>query len=375
MKALMDFIGRGQHQGDLAALALEGRINPDFMRPYVGDDGQTYYTVYTGKDQGDKRKAADFRCYSRDQMKRQGIAHYGTLRRDEWIALDQAVQQACAIRLGGIDDLRSRGLVFNLGNAIGTTVFEWHKIGQAMEAEVSMDPEVRSTKDRVTYSPHYTPIPLIHSDFSISSRTLAASRALGNALDTDSIFEATRVVNEKLESMLFNTDETPTKFAGGYIYSYLDHPSRNQYTISTAWDNASKTGAQILADVQGMIQMSINARHYGPWVLYIPTGYQTAMGNDYQAGYPKTIRARLLELEGLEDIKVIDTLPTAEVVLVEMQPRTVRLIVGMSIQVIQWQVGHQLSPTDFKVVTIQVPQVRDDKNSRCGVTHGAASFS
>jgi len=117
--------------------------------------------------------------------------------------------------------------------------------------------------------------------------------------------------------------------------------------------------------------MSIDARHYGPWMLYIPTAYQTVMGEDYTAGYPKSIRQRILEVEGIKGIKVIDTLPANNVVLVEMQTSTVRLVQGMATQVVQWQVGSSLSPTEYKGLRIAVPQVRVDQSGRSGIVHGS----
>lgn len=373
MIAQMDFFGRGSVQGPLAAyIAQQGRINPAFMRPILGEDGHTYFTVYKG---GDPKKRESYHTYRHDEIRHLGISVYGTLRRDEWKQLDEAVQQAAHIRLGGIQSLIDRGLIYNLTNAMGTTVLEYHSINEAMEAEVSMDPAVRSRKDRPNYNTHYLPIPVIHSDFQISSRALEASRKLGNPLDVDSIQEATRVVNEKLELMLFNTSQTPFAFGGGYIYSYLDHPSRNTGSLTGAWTGL--TGAQIVTDVRNMKQASINDRHYGPWELYIPTAYETVMDMDYDASTPgTTVRERITfnpatkkGISGIEDVKTIDSLPAGNVLLVEMNQRTVRLIRGMGIQVVQWQVGSSLSPTEYKVLTIQVPQVRADQSGKCGIIH------
>jgi hypothetical protein len=214
----------------------------------------------------------------------------------------------------------------------------------------------------------YTPIPIIHADFSINPRTLAASRKMGNPLDVDMVQEATRAVLEKREEMLVGSSTSIT-FGGGSIFTYLTHGDRNQYTLTGAW--TAITGEQILSDVLDMMQMSIADRKYGPWMLYIPTGYQTVLGNNFVSNYPGSIRARLLELEGLKGIKVIDKLPAGNVLLVEMATSTVRLINGMGIQVVQWQVGGSLSPTEYKVLAIQVPEVRSDANGHCGVVHGA----
>lgn len=366
MKANIDVFGPGGSvQGPLAAyIAEQGRINPAFMRPILGTDGHTYFTVYQG---GDRKAPESYRTFRRDELQALGIQTYGTLRRDEWKQLDQAILAAAHIRLGGIQDLLDANLTYNLTNPMGTTVLEHHTINESMEAEVSMDPSVRSRKDRPNYETVYTPIPIIHADFSISSRALEASRKLGNPLDVDMVQEATRVVMEKREEMLFGSS-TSISFGGGSVWTYLTHQQRNQYTLTGAWTGL--TGAQILADVQGMIGAAIADRHYGPFNLYIPTAYQTALGNDYSTGYPKSVRERLLELEGVAKMKTIDTLPANNVVLVEMLPTTVRLINGMGIQVVQWQVGSSLSPTEYKILCIQVPQIRADQAGHCGVVHG-----
>ncbi len=63
----------------------------------------------------------------------------GTLRRDEWKQLDDAVLAISRQRLGGIEDLVSNGLVFGLGNAMGTTVLEYHDISDAMTANPNIE--------------------------------------------------------------------------------------------------------------------------------------------------------------------------------------------------------------------------------------------
>lgn len=375
MQAQVDYFGRNSIQGPLANyIAEQGRINPAFMRPVLGSDGQTYFTVYQGDIDpagGGRANVKNYRTFRRDEVQGLGIQTYGTLRRDEWKYLDQAVLQACHIRLGAVDDLIAANLTLNLADPMASTVLEHHTINESMEARVDINPETRSRKDRPNYETKYTPIPVIHSDFSINPRALAASRKLGNPLDVDAVQEATRVVLEKREEMLVGAASS-MKFGGGEIYTYLTHPDRNQYTIPMAWDNTSKTGALILKDVNAMIQKSVNARHYGPWMLYIPTAYQAKMGDDYQTNYPKSIRERLLELEGLKGIKVLDKLPANNVILVEFMPGTVRLINGMGIQVVQWTIGAaNLSPIEYKVLCIQVPQVRSDQMGNCGVVHGA----
>ncbi|MGW8181147.1 MAG: major capsid protein [bacterium] len=351
----MDFIGQGKAQGRLAEQLLsQGRLDIGAMRPFIGDDGRPYISAYQGGDRNDESNYKDIQVNT------------GTLRRDEWKQLDKAVLDVAMKRLGGIQDLRDHNLVFPLGDAMGTTVLEYHDVSDAMTANLSMDGVTRGEGDRPVFGTNYLPLPIIHVDFEINARVLAAARRNGNPLDTTSVQKATRKVLEKLESMLFtNTSYT---FGGGTMYSYLSYPYRNQVSLGTDWDASAKTGAQILQDVLLLKQTSINAYHYGPWMLYVPTAYETQLDEDYVSGYAKSIRSRILEIDGISGIKVVDTLTANNVLLVEMSTDVVRLVDGLGIQVVEWDHEGQFI-TKYKVMTIQVPHVRADQAQNCGITH------
>ena len=356
-KLNVDFLAGQNAKGEVAGHVIaNGRLDAGMLRPWIGNDGRAYITVFKG---GDPKKLTSYQAVP--------INTNATLRRDEWKQLDQAVLKISEERLGGVQDLISNGLVYNLGNAMGTTVLEWHDVSDAMEADLTMDGVTRSQGDRPTFGTHYLPIPIIHVDYEINARVLAASRSLGNPLDTTSAERAARKVNEKLEDMLFTN--TSYAFGGGTIYSYINYPHRNTVSLSTNWDNASKTAAQILTDVINMKQSSINAYHYGPWMLYIPTAYETVLDKDYDATTPgTTIRERLLKISGIKDIKVVDHLPANNVLLVQMTSDVVRLVRGMGITNVEWQTEGKFI-TKYKVLTIQVPQIRSDQDDHCGIVH------
>lgn len=358
-EAIMDFLGRDTAQGEVAQSVLSsGSLNANQMRPWIGDDGRTYITKYKGGDQK-----------SLDSYEAVPTNYTGTLRRDEWKLLDEAVLQISRQRLGGVADLEAKGLTFNIGNGMGTTVLEYHDISDAMEADLTMDGVTRGLGDRPVYGTNYLPLPIIHVDFEINHRVLEASRRMGVPLDTTSVELATRKVLEKLESMLFTA--TSYTFGGGTIYSYLNQTNRNTVTLSEQWSAASCTGADILDDVKAVKQASIDDRHFGPWTMYIPTGYETRMEDDYSTTYPKSIRARLMEIEGLQKIQVVDTLTAHNILFIQMTSDVVRLVKGLPIQVIQWNTEGGMV-TKFKVLTIQVPQIRNDQAGRSGIVHLSA---
>lgn len=362
----MDFLANGVAQGEVAqSFQSNGRLDPAMLRPYIGRDGASYITVCKqGADPKDVKSYQSIR-----------VNAGATLRREEWQLLDEAVMNVSRYRLGGIADLEAAGLVYNLNNAMGTTVLEYHDVSDAFEAELTMDGVTRSKGDRINYGAKYLPIPIIHVDYEINARVLAASRSLGNALDSTQAEVAARKVNEKLEKMLFTS--TSYAFGGGTIYSYVNHPHRNPVTLTVHWDDVTATssadavitGAKILQDVIAMKQASIDALHYGPWKLYIPTAYETVLDKDYDTTTPgTTIRERILKIEGITSIKVIDLLPANNVLLVQMTPDVVRLVKGMAVQNVEWQTEGRFI-NKYKVMTIQVPQVRSDYNAKSGIVH------
>lgn len=359
----MDFIGHGTSQGELAAQFQNNQLNPSKLRPYLALDNEgvlgSYMSVFKG---GDPKKPENYNTIK--------VNTEAVLRREEWQALDAAILGVAEQRLTGFNDLINRGLVYNLGNAMGTTVLESHTVSDAMEAEMTMDGVSRSKGDRPVFGTTYLPIPIIHVDYEINARVLQASRTMGNPLDTVSAERAARKVAEKLEDMLFTS--TTYSFGGGTIYSLLNFPHRNLVALSTYGSWKSASAANILASVIAMKQKSMDSYFYGPWVLYIPATYETILDEDYDTSgtSTQTIRERILKISGITDIKVIDRLADDNVLLVQTTTDVVRIVRGMGLTNVQWGTEGNFV-NKYKVLTIQVPQIRADHNNRTGIVHMA----
>ncbi len=295
----------------------------------------------------------------------------GTLLKDEWKLYDDVVLMIAQERLVGVGDLLSRGLTFNVPNALGVTVLEYEHASGIEAAQMSMDAVTRGRGDRPEFTLNYLPLPIVHHDFSLSIRSLTSSRRRGTPLDTFMVAAATREVTEFIENMLFNGPNSSTfAYGGGTIYGYCNHTSRIQYTTLSDWGSSGITGKEIQNDVLNMIQLAIDKKHYGPYGLYIPTEYETAMSEDYTTSYPKSVRTRLMEIEQLEFIKVADKLADDNVVLVELKPDTIRMVVGFQPMVLEWT-SHGGMEFEYKVMSIMVPQIRADADSNIGLVHGS----
>lgn len=360
----IDFIGKDKVQGAIASYMMsEGKLDPGSKRPFI-ENGKAYMAIYKGGDPNDLKNYAVVPTTN------------ATLRRDEWKQLDEAVLRASEQRLGGFQDLSANGLVYNLGNGMGTTVLEYHDVVGDLTAELTMDGISRGENNRPDYQTVYLPIPILHVDYEINMRELSVSRNLGQALDTYQAERATRAINLKLDQMLY-TNLSYT-YGSGTIYSYVNHPNRNQLTVATGWAASAKSPKQIVQDVLDAKAQSLADYHFGPWMLYIPANWEIVMDYDYEdtgnTATRQTIRERIMAIGGIKGIKVIDILADDEALLVQMTSDVVRVVRGMGIQNIQWKEEGDFV-NKFKVITIQVPQVRSDPNGRSGIVHMAASFS
>ncbi len=289
------------------------------------------------------------------------------LRYDEWKDIDRTVIETAKQRLVGIAALVSRGLVHSLGS-VGISLSQFERMSDITGAQVSMSGITAGEKDSPQFSPWTVPIPVVFKDWSMNWRQLEASRRFGTSLDTISVMLATRVVAERSEDMLFSGESIT--LGDGTVYGYRTHPHRNTVTLSMQWTNASKTGAAIIADVQAMLAAARADNMRGPFTLYIPAGYEGKLDDDYNPGTSdtRTIRQRLLALEGIAEIVVADRLTAHNVLLVQLTSDVVDLAVAQDITPIQWDMQGGLQ-VEGKVMAVWAPRIKSDFDGRSGIVH------
>lgn len=289
-----------------------------------------------------------------------------TLPHESWIDFDSTIVREGIIRLRAVADLFERGLTELVANAMGKPLIQYQKISDMEEAQVSLDAMARTESHRITVEQAFLPNPIIHSDWDVGIRELASSRDTNIPLSTTQAGLAGRRVGEKIEDLLINGGPT---FDGNAIFGYLTHPDRNTagFGANGAWDQAAKTGDDILTDVLTMKQASIDDRFYGPWALYVPTAYDTVLDGEFSTQYPRTIRSRLEEIDGLVSIRVVDQLPADNVVFVQLSSDVVVMKDGEPMQTIQWDILP--GAVTFRAMAIQVPLIRSTKANRSGVFH------
>lgn len=351
----MDFILNGQASGGVASVLMQTGFNTNALRPYSINGKGTYITITENGKQVPKLISNAT----------------ATLRKDDWIQLDQAIVKAAKPRLRLVAELRGRGLTYNIPNGMGKTVLQTQSQSDIREAGISMDALRETERDRPEFELTNLPLPIIHKDFSFSLREIEASRNGGSPLDTTTAELASRRVAELAEQLAIGTYGT-YKFGGGLIYGLVNFPSRLTHELT----NPTDTGwvpATLVREVLAMKQKSQDALHYGPWILFNSPAWDQYLDDDYSANKgDNTLRERIAKIKDIADVVTLDYLPGYQMVLVQLTPDVIREVMGMDITTLQWETHGGLM-LNFKVMAIMVPQLRADFNGNTGVVHGVAS--
>lgn len=287
------------------------------------------------------------------------------LRKDDWLQFDNKVIEIARHALVGVGDLISRGLVYNVPNAMGVTRIEWERMGDMGPAELNMAGVTEGRNDTVGFDLVGMPLPIVHKDFWINIRKLEASRRNGMPLDTTQAEICARKISERIESMLFLGDTSLGP--NNVIYGYANAPNRITGSTTASW--ATATGAQILADVIDMIGKAKAKEMRGPFMFYVNYAAMSNLGNDFKAESDKTILQRILEIPGVAGVKESYYIPDGDTVIaVQLTSDVVDIVDGIQPTVVQWDsLGGMVQ--NFKVLAIMVPRVKSTIIGQSGIIH------
>jgi uncharacterized linocin/CFP29 family protein len=288
------------------------------------------------------------------------------LPKDAWLSFDNTVIEITRHRLIGVGDVMSRGLTYNVPNAMGVTRIEWERMGDMGPAEMNMAGVTEGRNDTLGFDLVGLPLPIVHKDFWINIRKLTASRTAGQPLDTTQAEICARKVAERIESMLFLGDTTLG--TNNTIYGYANAPNRITGSTGTSWNTA--TGAQILANVIAMIAAAQAKEMYGPFMFYVSYGAMSNLGNDFKAESDKTILQRILEVPGVAGVKSSYYIPAngSTVIAVQLTRDVVDIVHGFDPTVVQWEsLGGMVQ--NFKVMAIMIPRVKSTIINQSGIIH------
>lgn len=363
----MDFItANGEATGDVAAALTQGQLGR--LRPYRHKN-KSYVTINHGTAEKEQLKAHRI------------TGNAAALRREDWIHFDDKLVEAKRLELRAYDDLKESASYGGF-DAFGTMILESEAIDDVGEAHVDFDGLSEGRSSHNSFLTQGVPLPIIHSGFSYSERELAVSRKRGTPLSTTRMGQAARRCFEVLERMTIGNQLvgqfTPANAAqyrrNPRIYGYLNYPDRTQVTDLTSPSaggySPSDTLDEVLAIIGGLQDDGFN----GPYDIYFGSDWFAPMNADYSdAKGTNTLRQRLLDIEDVQNVKQLRYLTSPTQMIIRQRTEDVaRAIDGMPFTTVQWSSRGNLEK-HFKVLGIQVPEIRSDAGGRCGIVDADVS--
>lgn len=407
----VDYVQNGVGVGPVGEAFHSVNFDTGLLRPYMvepdGPRGRKIpcVTINKGwKRNKDGKKVPDNEIVRIRDLVDNGINspvfNATALRKEEWLELDRVVVRAARFRLQAWRDL-SAANSFGGFNGMSKMILEHETMSDPGEAVVDFDGLTDGRNDAPQFQLQGLPLPITHADFNFSSRKLAISRNSGTPLDTTMGEAAARRVAEKIEKTTIGTDTGPTyggnsTQVGGYgrtssVYGYVNFPQRLSYVGLTAPTTGGWTPTKTLNQVLAMKDQLFANKFYGPFMLYHSNDWDQYMDGDYilTGGNvaTQTLRNRLRMISTIADVQRLDfmfgtqltgpgssadTLNPFTLLMVQMTPEVARAVNGMDITTVQWEMkgGMQLN---FKVMCIQVPQLRADFYGNCGILQAIGS--
>jgi len=256
------------------------------------------------------------------------------LREDETREVEETLTRVARRDLAAVADLRSAGLTRSLRN-IGVTSYEFDRVSPVGPATQSMSILNLGDRDLVTFARDVVPVPVTASQFQLDARQQAAGTSIGEAVSLTNLEEHTRAVAETLEDTLVNGSDVV--LGGNGLPGYTNFAAREQLSYSdTAWDEISGDPEAAITDVMAMRQALRDNGYTGPYWLYIPTNFDGILDTDYKAFSERTLRERLLAIDGVSAIRVLAALPEDHVLLVQATRSVVEAPIGQDITTVTW---------------------------------------
>lgn len=304
------------------------------------------------------------------------MRQYSPLPRDAQEIIDNEILEVGKQGLVIANDLLA-SLSRPIPNPLSFTTLTSQRLGEAGRAQVGMVPNTRGERQVQDLEEYSTPVFYVWDDWEFPANFLATAARVGLPVDANMASQATRNVNERIEDYMINglkdADGTNILVYGLPVYGLLNAPNANTYAYAggVAWDDAAKTGAQILTDIQAMIALADAANYKGPYTLYIPTSYAFKFALDYTTGYPGTILSRLQQLPGLT-IVTASTLPANRTILIQKTRNVMDVLVGMSPTNFSWPTNPQMpySGVSSMVAACIIPRPKYDYADQSGIVIG-----
>lgn len=290
----------------------------------------------------------------------------GTVRHEDFLVIRDMVIEVRRRQLNGIRDLREAGLTFGVG--IGEQLVGFENINEFAAATQEMNPNKYDNNDTV-FTEQYVPNPITHSTFDVPWRQQGFDykRSLGMS-------ESLRQVSERLEETLFNGNSAISVDYNGTlfpIYGYTTDPNRGTGTISdwTLEANRDKIVNELIEQISAMWSTQGGVSNDSV-VVYVANDIWNITQKDYITGQvSKTIKERMEDVAQVKEVKPAEKLANGQVVLVEMERRSVELAIASDIIVTPHTKTNPMAPQTMTTYAAMVHKIKSDSNGATGVRH------
>ena len=297
----------------------------------------------------------------------------GTVRHEDHRKIMTQVTEIRRRSLNGITDLMAAGLTSQ--ESIETMLVGTENLNEFQAAKRDMNPTTLQNNN-TTFVLNYTPLPITHQSWSIPWRQqgFAYKRSLG-------LSESVRQVSESLEDMLFNGASDILVSVDGVtnapIYGYANHPNRVTVGISD-WSDLATNADKIIPETLSLVSQAFTTNassRPNSLMMYVGNAIWTSLQEDYSANKgDRTFLERIRAISEIMEIKPAEKLSSKDVLLVEMEDRTIQLAVASDVVTIPHQRRSNIDDQTFTTYAAMVPVIRSDRNNRTGIVHGVEAL-
>lgn len=290
----------------------------------------------------------------------------GTVRHEDFLVIRDMVIEVRRRDLHAISDLREAGLSFTVG--IGEQLVGFESVNEFQAAKQEMNPNGFDNND-TTFTETFVPNPITHSTFSVPWRQEGFNykRSLGLA-------ESLRQVSERLEETVTNGNANVVVNFNGtnhQIFGYTNDPNRGTGTISnwTLEANRDKIINELIEQI-GSMWSGQGAIKKDSVMVYVANDISTILEKDYITGQVSdNIADRIRKVSFVKDVKVLEKLASTQVVLVEMDRRTVELAIASDIIVTPHTKNNVMMPQVMTTYAAMVHKIKSDSKGNTGIRH------
>jgi uncharacterized linocin/CFP29 family protein len=295
------------------------------------------------------------------------VVQNALLRRYEWEQIDAAVLDVVRQPNVALNDFLRLGLTQPL-DGLGVTISTYEQLSDMTPAQMNMEGIVRGQNDAVEFTPQSIPVPLIFKDFSLSLRTLEASRRGPNPgnLDTTQARVATRRVQDKVDDLIFNGDTQ--SLGGNVIYGLTTKPQRLQKTSADCGGGDFGTSGNAYKTINGAIGFLQALGYPGPFGVYLARDQYSQVNQLITNTAVSEMAAIVAQIPGLSFLKPADKLTSGHMIVWQLSPDVADLGVAQGTTPVQWEDGSGFM-VSFRVFTALTVRVKHDANDACGIVH------